>query len=472
MPSCRMLPGCRWLVALRPDVQAAAAVGFAVLLASLLGIWTRPVGFLATIWPANAVMLGMLVRFPAAATPLGWMASAVGFMTADLLTGASFLRALILNAANLIGVAAAYHLVYARLDQSITRLRHPESMLYLLLAAALGGAAAGAVGGIANPLLFNGGVIEGWTFWFVTESMNYITILPIILTFPQRGLPLRFRSISELSRHHNVKPGLALLLSCLVAVLVGGQGAIAFPVPALMWCGLTYSLFFTSILTLLFGCWSLTATSFGLLPNLAFQSGEMAVISLRMGISLVAIGPIMLASVMAARNDLQSRLEYLASHDQLTSAMNRAAFRAAVSAFGPSTNPVSLLLVDLDHFKQVNDTFGHAAGDEVLIIFARRARACLRSQDLFGRIGGEEFAVLIPGCGADEAVAVAERIRRALADEPVLLRSGRTIGVTVSIGIATATSVTDVDPLFLEADHALYAAKHGGRNRVQLAQAQ
>ncbi|WP_052311598.1 MULTISPECIES: GGDEF domain-containing protein [unclassified Actinoplanes] len=128
---------------------------------------------------------------------------------------------------------------------------------------------------------------------------------------------------------------------------------------------------------------------------------------------------------------------------------------------------VSIVLVDLDHFKSVNDTYGHEAGDAVLIQSTVRFNAVLRSTDVLIRWGGEEFLAVLPGMDGHEAAEVGERLRRVLSDRPLQLPSGQRIGATASFGIASVTTATFPPEAVLQAaDEALYAAKTAGRNRV------
>ncbi|WP_132805517.1 GGDEF domain-containing protein [Tepidamorphus gemmatus] len=159
-----------------------------------------------------------------------------------------------------------------------------------------------------------------------------------------------------------------------------------------------------------------------------------------------------------------------AAVDTLTGALNRGALIEAAAKRlrtrgGPASN-VAMLVFDLDCFKQINDRFGHATGDRALRVFADVVRSCLRVDDIFGRLGGEEFAVLLPGAGESDGLAVAERIRAAYSLKPIE-HGGIVIRSTVSVGVAAAqTGRSSVDQLLAEADKALYRAKHAGRDRV------
>jgi diguanylate cyclase (GGDEF)-like protein/PAS domain S-box-containing protein len=166
----------------------------------------------------------------------------------------------------------------------------------------------------------------------------------------------------------------------------------------------------------------------------------------------------------------EAALTRLASTDTLTGLANRRHFIEKVAAeihrWSRTGHASALLMVDLDWFKQVNDNWGHAAGDEVLRHFADVLRRSLRRVDLPGRVGGEEFAILLPGSSAEDALAAAERLRRNVENEPALTSFGA-IAFTVSIGVTRFVAGDDSpDQPLLRADRALYRAKAAGRNRV------
>lgn len=162
-----------------------------------------------------------------------------------------------------------------------------------------------------------------------------------------------------------------------------------------------------------------------------------------------------------------------ATHDPLTGAANRRALNTeldrGISLATRSGQPLSLLMLDIDWFKKVNDAWGHQAGDGVLRGLAQRLQERLRRQDFLARFGGEEFVVVLPDTTPEGALVVAEGLRRAVADQPFAVE-GRDIAITVSLGVGTALPsgvAGTADRLIGAADHALYLAKAKGRNRVE-----
>ncbi len=164
-------------------------------------------------------------------------------------------------------------------------------------------------------------------------------------------------------------------------------------------------------------------------------------------------------------------LAQLAAFDQLTGLYNRHSLMELLTTEASRTHRykrnLSLMMMDLDHFKNVNDRYGHPTGDDILREFAQRANLLLRGNDILCRFGGEEFCVIMPETDTASAAVAAERIRSAMETEPIPTRSGD-ISITVSIGVATMgpASGQTVEELIETADQALYEAKNSGRNRI------
>jgi diguanylate cyclase (GGDEF)-like protein len=172
------------------------------------------------------------------------------------------------------------------------------------------------------------------------------------------------------------------------------------------------------------------------------------------------------------QNQLQDsnlHLEHLASTDILTGLTSRQAMstwlEAEVRRARGEHRPLALLSLDIDHFKSVNDTYGHEAGDAVLVTVAAAIQRDRRRGDQAGRWGGEEFVVVLPDCPLADALPLAEKLRATIAEQWVIVGE-RPIAVTASIGVAAFTPDDTIDDLLRRADQAMYAAKHGGRNRV------
>jgi diguanylate cyclase (GGDEF)-like protein/PAS domain S-box-containing protein len=179
-----------------------------------------------------------------------------------------------------------------------------------------------------------------------------------------------------------------------------------------------------------------------------------------------AIGFVSTLRDVSVQKRQQRELERLARTDSLTQLANRHVLQEALAreAARRSANgqQLALVLLDLDLFKQVNDGFGHPAGDAVLVEVAQRLEDTVRAGEVLARVGGEEFAWLLPACDAEEAVAAADRARAAIASEPF----GRAGKLTMSAGVGLVSTPSDGDALYRMADRALYDAKQSGRNRT------
>jgi diguanylate cyclase (GGDEF)-like protein len=194
------------------------------------------------------------------------------------------------------------------------------------------------------------------------------------------------------------------------------------------------------------------------------------VMSYGMGSLLPIIGSI--GFLLMCTEDSQKRLERAASEDPLTGIYNRRALAEfGLNEFARSRrhgSPLSVILLDIDFFKTINDELGHQAGDNALVETVRRLKAIIRREDYLGRMGGEEFIILLPDTNAAQAMVTAERIQQVFSTEPMLLRNQKRI-VTLSGGVTLLSSHDQLfDDVLRRADQAMYLAKMMGRNRMQL----
>lgn len=446
----------------------------------MFSILTRSPAVLATIWPANAVMLGLLIRFPRLANASGWLGGVAGFLLADLITGEDPVSLVLLLAGNLAGVITGY-LLLARLEHRNLKLSDPRSLHHVTAAIVLAAFAAGLVGTIANPVIFGGSSWHGFLFWFATEAVNYVAFLPVLLTLPRprwqrlrHGLAerRRARSLLDVDQLRKLLPGGSLIVGLLLAMVIGGPGALVFTLPGLFWCGLRYSIPVVALLGLLTSCAVLTEVNSDHIRLLDGIGSQTFAFSVRLGVALIAFTPLYVAAVIAERNAVVDNLERLASTDPLTGALNRRAFflrgERLMKALTRQERQIALLMLDIDHFKQVNDRHGHAGGDRILQAFTHAMRAQLRDGALLGRFGGEEFAILLPIVAEGDGAVVAERLRTIVAQLRLFDEAGAELKATISIGVVEAQS--DARPLaelVAIADSRLYLAKQDGRNRVE-----
>jgi len=186
---------------------------------------------------------------------------------------------------------------------------------------------------------------------------------------------------------------------------------------------------------------------------------------------LYAVGTVFVIFMLVSERTVTAH-KTAASMDPLTGMFNRRGFAEATSRViereANAGRPVTVLIFDIDHFKSINDRFGHPAGDEILKLFATVVVNSLRITDLSGRVGGEEFAALLP-CSLEEGVIAAERVREAFERSGIVDETGP-VDTTVSIGVAGGPAGTELEVLLAAADTALYQAKRGGRNRVEAAE--
>lgn len=186
--------------------------------------------------------------------------------------------------------------------------------------------------------------------------------------------------------------------------------------------------------------------------------------------SIVALVLLGFCIVMLGSEQIHHALRRMAEHDSLTGVYNRLALHQRLARLIDDSQqrrlPLSVLLMDVDHFKRVNDTWGHQRGDEALCHVVDVARRCLRDGDQLGRLGGEEFAILLPATALDEARQIASRLRQSLAEAP-LPQGTASLTLSASIGLACWQAGESPDSLLNRADAAMYRAKRQGRDRVE-----
>ena len=443
-----------------------------IFLACLLGILSRPLGFMAAFWPANAVMLGLLLRHPALGKSTAtWLYSLATFIAADLLTGSSVFISLALNIANVTGVLAAWLFLQSK-SPEVLHFQRQRSVLELFAGCVIGAVSCTLVGVWPASAAFNMPLQRSLALWLSGEFYNFILIVPVFLAAPKGWFWQWSYTSFKTWTPNKFLPLIALAVSEGLSVLIGGPGAIAFLMPAMVWCAMTYRVFPMTILTLLI---CLGKTAMLAVGGLSFAlENVMEATSYRTGLAFLSLAPLAVACAYVLRLQVLNKLKHAVDHDDLTGALARRALmergQKLLTRLKADKQPVAVLMADIDHFKHVNDRYGHAQGDMVLQEFALIAREALRPEDLLGRTGGEEFAIVLPRTNREQALLVAQRLCDRLHQHSFSLHGTGQMHITLSIGLHAVSAIGPQDSLnslLFKADDALYTAKKNGRNQVR-----
>lgn len=461
------------------QIFAFVLLAVLVFLACLLGIITRPLSYFAFFWPTNALLLGLFIRFPNLKNAAGLLGVFTGYMVADLVTGNSILISLALTFSNLIAVLSGLFLFdYARSKLSINH--QNVSLLYPHIIGVTCGCFFGALTAITviphlphSFMLVENRWIDFFTWWS-GEVLNAVIILPLILAAPSWQKIKHATHLQNLKqiRVYDTLPFLALLLSIVCTHIFYGPGALLYPLAALIWAASTYRLFNLSVINSLVAL-TLYHSVTGMFLDEVNSSYLTTIISIRVGLIILALATLLLCVINQNRRQLYQEVLYLANHDSLTETLNRRSFVefSEIALKDRKNRAISLIMLDIDHFKQMNDQYGHYVGDRALQHLVALVKSNLRETDLFSRVGGEEFIILLKNNSLSKTEKIAERIRRSIAETPLKLAQREPITLTVSIGVSHSNLPTTLalQELVNQADQALYQAKTRGRNQVILA---
>lgn len=445
------------------------ALGGVMFVLTAMALGVRSGSALVPLYIGNALLLGLMLRWPAWNQGRCWSSCAVALVLAEWMSGSALPQALWLTFANLASVASAW-LLMGRLPKPVLRMRSPASALHLVMCSIVASLVGSVLGCAGLQPLRHAPWPSTMALWFSNELMYMTLILPVLLSLPDRERIAAWRRRGVGCTRQDLLALTALLVSEALALAIGGPGALSLTVPAMLLCAMRYDVFFVAVLGLL---------SCGIkLAVLAGASGLETSISFRLGLALLPIGPLAVACAMHAFRDMLDKLHHAVNHDALTGLLSRASFmehaQRSLERLARQPSPAAMLMLDLDYFKCINDQHGHAAGDRVLQEVTRRLSQALRPHELIGRLGGEEFAVLLPGADCAMACTVAQRLCETTREICMEMGQGQdqaqscVIRPTLSIGIACTTGQQpppSMSSLLRQADMALYHAKDGGRNR-------
>ncbi|MEG0920264.1 MAG: diguanylate cyclase [Comamonas sp.] len=449
-----------------------AFAAMAVFLAAMIGILLRPLGYLSIFWPANQLLLVMLLRYPRQLLqPIALLVIFCSYVVADMITGSQLWITVGFTAANMLGACSAWWLLRRQSTHNL-QMEGQYSALLVFYASGVASLVSSVIGAPISSYAFDVPIAKALLMWGTGEWMNAMILLPFFLALPTAHSN-RFSWSSE-HLPALVLPALAVVLLEAASYTVGSKvGSLAFSLPALLWCALTYPILVTAIITMLVFATKIIIASAGFMDFTPEHYGDAA--TLRLGITMLILGPLSVAGAHAARSELLKRLRHQANHDGLTDVLSRNGFvqtsTTVLKRLAYDRSPVAVLMLDLDHFKRVNDSFGHASGDQLLRDFTATLTQALRPQDVLGRIGGEEFAVVLPQISATDTATIAERLCHAVRNTTYQTAQLQPMRATVSIGVAYITHLDErdsIETLLRDADAALYQAKAQGRDRVVL----
>lgn len=430
-----------------------------------IGAELRLVESLSLFWPLNGVMAGIFARYTFLNRLHNYAIAYIAMLLYDAITTNWGIASLVINLSNM-----AFIITVAMLVQRDMRLKNatpdPVNALRLFnycLLAAIFCALIGAMGSVG---------IDSHSFWplfadwFSEQFSTGVLIVPCMLT-------MTYPTFARLPRAGYFMPVVALVVSVAASVAIGGAGALAFPLPALIWCAVRYSLPATCLLTFLTGAVEIILVANSIITIVATTPLTTPMMfSARLGIATMAICPVMVSVSVAAINSLIRQVSLRADFDFLTQVYSRSGlFEALKREESMREHPLmTVMLLDIDYFKSINDDHGHECGDTVLAAFAQKVQETVGSEGLVARMGGEEFAVVVNSASALQGYDLAERIRTSVEQYPFKWRD-KTLFLTISIGLDSGKSEpwqqTEVfNRLMTQADDYLYHSKKAGRNRT------
>ncbi|MCH7336193.1 diguanylate cyclase [Acinetobacter sp. NIPH 2699] len=444
-----------------------------IFLCCLLGIATRQLNFLASFWPANSVLLGLLIRFPQTRHPISFIGAIVGYLLADTLQDTPFLLNVCLTSANLLYVLTTLAL-YIKFNAFIRSMHQGYFYLFLFSFCCIGGLSSSSFAAMTLPYFNTKFSLDSFAidfgYWFTAEIQNALLLLPAILSAPHLT---KFKQQLKAFKTQTVEeslPVFAVIFSIAIAYYDAGPGSLLYPIAPLIWCALRYPHFSVAIITSISCAFIIHHVSQNYLllyPNQYLNN----TISIRLGLIMMTIAPLTVSSINMVRSNLIQELQHTIAHDELTSSLTRRQFLQSVQLLQQATSSAqttAFLMLDIDHFKQVNDNYGHQIGDHALQSCVQTIQSLLRPNDLLGRLGGEEFAVFMTDISPQAAYDCAEQIRQRMSQTPIKLDQQQHFFIQLSIGlyICTAENQHSIEYLFKQADDALYQAKRQGRNQV------
>lgn len=462
-----------------PLVQplTAFAIFFAIFALTVVSQYVSKFFGLIEIWSVNAIVTAVVVRLCQKHCFRLYIYIFIALFLGHIVSTQSQYFAFAKTLSDFSSITVAIYVLHYKL--TIDNLRNHASMIKVLLAG-LGASFTHVV--VLAISTYGFGYTTGISLLsdFLGQWLGFSALLPLFLLLhlpassTEKRRPDYKKIVVHLGKFDSSAPLITLLLSYLLFVLVGMPGAIIFILAALLYCTYFYPQLATALLVLISVVFVPFFADHGLIEQLKQVTvlHIRTMLSLQLGMQILVTLPLLISSTLAYRNDQIKALNKALDHDELTKAMSRQAFmRSATELIRKTPPPLygnAILMLDIDYFKKLNDTHGHAAGDIVLMEFARSISNRIRPDDLFGRLGGEEFGLVFPNTTLENTIEIAERLRQDIEKIKLYYDSDEPLRITVSIGIAHDKQVhsDEIVEILSLADQAMYKAKNTGRNRI------
>lgn len=416
-------------------------------------------------WPMNAVLAGLFIRHRPLRQPYYYTIFVLAVLFAGLVLDHYNLIGILMNMSDIAFVAILSWLILKERQPAEPHLKITIFRLYSYCL--LTGILCAILGSYFYALLHQSDFWQIYPAWLSEEFTTSVLVLPVILIRRAECTPRRITLSRPL-------PLVLLVLSLTVSITTGtpeSMGTLSMILPALIWCAIVYSLPTTCVLTLLAGVVEVLMVN-QKVSGLHLMGQIPPIISARLGIAAIALSPLIVAVSVEAINALVKQLSHQVRYDYLTRVYSRFGLYERLKELDGNghTTALNVLILDIDHFKHINDTWGHDCGDRVLTAFAGRVKSVVGKLGIVARLGGEEFAVIMAGKPGDAGLQLAEEIRQAVEEMEVEWDSKK-LSLTVSIGLSYGTAmrqnIVDIfDKLLSEADGYLYQSKKTGRNRT------
>ena len=473
-----------------PDAEAAqaakevsllwlgAALAYAVVAASTIHL-TSNGRDIASIWPPNAILVALLL---ADARPRWRTILSAGFMgniAANLVMRGASIGPMLYGAANMAEVAIVVLLLRRQPDQTMLLDSPAAAMRFICVAGLIAPGVSGSLGGLTAYLVYDEPLSSSTLAWVAADGLGLLIFTPLFRAMIQGDFVAYVHRGSWRARGEAL--GLLALLGTVASwAFFNSSRPLLFAIfPPLMLVTFRVGSLGTMLGVTLIGVIGGLATMHGFGPiTLLAPDPIRQALYFQLFLAATLLTSLPAAAEVTSRDrrtEMLSRrnreMAIAALRDPLTGALNRAGLEAEVGRLlqMASTMTISTVAIDFDHFKVINDRWGHKAGDLALQHVTALLLSHVRSQDLVARVGGDEFVVLLPNSDLDLATSIANRIRAGVNGSPLSIDQTQIVLISLSLGVATSRPGEGYEDVMLRADRALYAAKEAGRNRLSLA---